>query len=181
MGTKQEVITLGGGCFWCMEPIFEDLRGVEKVVVGYSGGQTENPTYQQVCTGATGHAEVAQVTFDPDTISLREILEIFFSVHDPTTLNRQGADVGTQYRSAILYHDEQQKKVAGEVIADLGQQRLWPHPIVTELAPFKAFYPAEDYHQHYFEQNPNAGYCRVVINPKVSKFKKHYAERLKSA
>ncbi|WP_448336014.1 peptide-methionine (S)-S-oxide reductase MsrA [Bellilinea sp.] len=177
--SKLEVATLGGGCFWCLEPIFAHLQGVEDAVVGYAGGKTPTPSYEQVCTGLTGHAEVVQVTFNPAVISFREILEVFFSVHDPTTRNRQGADVGTQYRSIILYHNEQQRQIAESLIAELNQKGIWQKPIVTEVAPFTAFYPAEEYHQEYFEKNPYAGYCQVVIQPKVSKFRKQFAERLK--
>ncbi len=174
-----EVATLGGGCFWCLEPIFAQLKGVEDAVVGYAGGKTAAPTYEQVCTGLTGHAEVVQVTFEPAVISYREILEVFFSVHDPTTRNRQGADVGTQYRSIILYHNEEQRQTAESLIAELNQKGIWQKPIVTEVVPFTVFYPAEEYHQEYFEKNPYAGYCQVVIQPKVGKFRKQFAERLK--
>jgi peptide-methionine (S)-S-oxide reductase len=177
----REVATLAGGCFWCLEAVYDNLKGVEDVVSGYAGGQTSNPSYHEVSSGRTGHAEVVQVTFDPLQISFREILEVFFSIHDPTTLNRQGADVGTQYRSAIFYHTPEQKATAEAVIQDLGGQDLWGRPIVTELAPFTAFYPAEDYHQEYFAHNPNQGYCQVVIAPKVAKFRKKYMERLKVA
>jgi len=182
MNTNQpnEVATLGGGCFWCLEPIFQDLRGVEEAVVGYAGGQTPSPSYQQVCTGGTGHAEVVQVTFNPHIISFREILDVFFSVHNPTTPNRQGADIGTQYRSIILYHTPQQKEIAEAVIAEIDQQGLWEQPIVTEVAPLEVFYEAEDYHQEYYQKNPWAGYCQVVIRPKVKKFQKNYKERLKT-
>lgn len=175
-----ETITLGGGCFWCLEPLFAELVGVKDAVVGYSGGHVEDPSYQQVCTGRTGHAEVVQVSFDPDTISLEEILKIFLTTHDPTTLNRQGADVGTQYRSAIFYHDEQQRKTAQRVIEEIENAGIWGKPIVTEVAPFDEFYKAEEYHQEYYEKNPGAGYCRVVIAPKVAKFRKNYADQLKS-
>jgi len=175
----REVITLGGGCFWCLEPAFAELQGVEDAVVGYAGGRVENPSYEQVCTGATGHAEVVQVTFNPQAISLPEILEVFFSIHDPTTLNRQGADVGPQYRSIILYHDEQQKETAEQVIRELNEQGTWNKPAVTEVAPLETFYPAEEYHQEYFQKNPYAGYCQVVIRPKVAKFRKQYGDRLK--
>ncbi|MFN7036968.1 MAG: peptide-methionine (S)-S-oxide reductase MsrA [Bellilinea sp.] len=174
-----EAATLGGGCFWCLEPIFAQLKGVEDAVVGYAGGKTAAPTYEQVCTGLTGHAEVVQVTFEPAVISYREILEVFFSVHDPTTRNRQGADVGTQYRSIILYHNDPQRQTAESLIAELNQKGIWQKPIVTEVVPFTVFYPAEEYHQEYFEKNPYAGYCQVVIQPKVGKFRKQYAERLK--
>ncbi len=177
--SQLEVATLGGGCFWCLEPIFAHLKGVEDAVVGYAGGKTISPSYELVCTGMTGHAEVVQVTFDPAVISYREILEVFFAFHDPTTRNRQGADVGTQYRSIILWHSSQQRKIAEEVITDLNQRGEWGRPIVTELAPYEVFYPAEEYHQEYFEKNPYAGYCQVVIQPKVTKFKKQYANRMK--
>src|SRR5687768_9572575 len=149
----SEVATLGGGCFWCLEPVFDDLQGVERVESGYSGGSVPNPSYRQVCNGTTGHAEVVRVTFDPTVISFREILEVFFSIHDPTTPNRQGADVGTQYRSAIFYHSTEQKRVAEEVIAELNAEGAWNAPIVTEVAPFREYYPAEDYHQEYFQRN----------------------------
>lgn len=176
---NREVATLAGGCFWCLEAVFNELRGVEKVVSGYSGGHVKNPTYEQVCTGTTGHAEVVQITFDPQVISYRELLEVFFTIHDPTTLNRQGADVGTQYRSAVFYHSPEQKAVTEKVIADLNAAKIWDHPIVTEVKSFEVFYPAEDYHQLYFERNPNQGYCRVVIAPKVLKFRKQFLSKLK--
>lgn len=175
----REVATLAGGCFWCLEAVFDDLRGVEDVVSGYSGGTVPNPTYEQVCTGTTGHAEVVQVTFDPAVISFRDLLEVFFSVHDPTTLNRQGADVGTQYRSAIFFHTPAQQATAEAVIRDLAAARMFGNPIVTEITPFRVFYPAEDYHQRYFERNPNQPYCRVVVAPKVAKFRKQHLSRLK--
>jgi peptide-methionine (S)-S-oxide reductase len=175
-----EVATLGGGCFWCLEAVFEELRGVKRVQSGYSGGFVPNPTYQQVCTGTTGHAEVVQVTFDPMVVSFKEILEVYFSVHDPTTLNRQGADVGTQYRSAIFYHTPEQKRVAEEVIAGLEEAGVWEDPIVTEVTPSRAFYGAEDYHQEYFRRNQGQPYCQVVIAPKVAKFRKQHLERLKA-
>jgi peptide-methionine (S)-S-oxide reductase len=178
---KLEVATLGGGCFWCLQPVFGDLKGVEKVETGYSGGKTENPTYHEVCSGTTGHAEVVQITFSPAVVSYTEILEVFFTVHDPTTRNRQGADVGTQYRSVVFYHSEAQKLAVAHVIKEVEAEHLWGSPIVTEIAPFKALYRAEDYHQDYFEKNPEQGYCRVVIAPKVAKFRKKYASRLKSA
>lgn len=177
--TEHEMATLGGGCFWCLEPAFEALEGVENVVVGYAGGMTENPTYAEIGRGNTGHAEVVQVTFDPATISYEEILEVFFGIHDPTTLDRQGADVGPQYRSIILYHSPAQKESARSVINQLTVEGAWSDLIVTEIAPFDAFYQAEDYHQHYYEKNPQAGYCLAVINPKMAKFRKHFAERLK--
>jgi len=175
-----ETVTLGGGCFWCLEPIFAAMRGVEDAIVGYSGGQVKNPTYQQVCSATTGHAEVVQVTFDPVETSLDELFEVFFSIHDPTTPNRQGADVGPQYRSIILYNNEDQRETAEKHIAELHKAGIWKAPIVTEIVPLKVFYPAEEYHQEYFEKNPFAGYCQVVIHPKVNKFRKVFAERLKA-
>lgn len=175
----MEQATLGGGCFWCLEPIYDALQGVVDVVSGYSGGHVPHPTYEQVCTGRTGHAEVVQITFDPAVITYRELLEVFFTIHDPTTLNRQGADVGPQYRSVIFYHSPEQRATAEDVIAELERQGVWDDPIVTELAPFEVFYPAEDYHQQYFERNPFQGYCRVVIAPKVAKFRQKYLARLK--
>ncbi len=177
--SRKEVATLGGGCFWCLEAVFDDLEGVEDVVSGYSGGPVPNPSYQQVCTGTTGHAEVVQITFDPNVLSYRELLEVFFSIHDPTTLNRQGADVGTQYRSAIFYHSPEQKRIADQVLAEFRAARLWDNPIVTEITPFKAFYAAEAYHQEYFRRNPDQSYCQIVIVPKVAKFRKNYLARLK--
>ncbi len=175
----REVATLAGGCFWCLEAVYDELRGVTDVVSGYAGGQVANPTYRQVCTGTTGHAEVVQVTFDPQVVSYRQILEVFFTIHDPTTRNRQGADIGPQYRSAIFYHSPEQEAVARQLIDELNAQRLWPNPLVTEVAPFTAFYPAEDYHQEYFAHNPDQGYCQFVIAPKVAKFRKQYLEQLK--
>ncbi len=177
---ELEIATLGGGCFWCLEPIYADLIGVKNVVVGYSGGSEPNPSYRLVCTGTTRHAEVAQITFDPKVVSFREILEIFFTIHDPTTPNRQGADIGPQYRSVIFYHSEAQKETAEKVIEELDTAGIWGAPIVTEVAPFTAFYIAEDYHQEYFANNPGQGYCRVVIAPKVAKFRKQYQAKLKS-
>ncbi len=177
---NREVATLAGGCFWCLEAVFDDLKGVVDVVSGYSGGSVAAPSYRDVCTGTTGHAEVVQVTFDPTQISFREILEVFFTIHDPTTLNRQGADVGTQYRSAIFYHSPEQKATAESVIQEIQGQKVWDDPIVTEVTPFQAFYPAEDYHQEYFAHNQYQPYCQVVIAPKVAKFRKHYLERLKA-
>ena len=178
-GAKKEIITLGGGCFWCLEPVYDELKGVEDVVSGYAGGAPANPTYEQICTGRTGHAEVVQVTFDPSVVSLKEILQVFFTIHDPTTLNRQGADVGTQYRSVIFYENEAQRQVAEEVIAEVNAAQIWKGPIVTELMPLPAFYQAEDYHQEYYLHNPNQGYCRIVIAPKVAKFRKQYLDQLK--
>jgi peptide-methionine (S)-S-oxide reductase len=176
---NKEVATLGGGCFWCTEAIFSELRGVKKVVPGFSGGTVPNPTYEQVCAGTTGHAEVVQITFDPAVISFKRLLQIFFTVHDPTTPNRQGADVGSQYRSIILYHTEEQKKIALEVMKEAEERRIWSRPIVTQLVPFTEFYEAEDYHRDYFKKNPLQPYCLLVISPKVRKFRKEYAELLK--
>ena len=175
----REVATLANGCFWCTDAIFKDLKGVEKVTSGYAGGEVPNPTYKEVCNGTTGHAEALQIIFDPKTISFRDLLRIFFTTHDPTTLNRQGADVGTQYRSAIFTHDEDQKKVAEEVIAEIAKEGLYPNKIVTEVTPFTNFYPAEEYHQNYFELNPNQGYCKIFIAPKVVKFREKYREKLR--
>ena len=175
----KEVATLGGGCFWCLEAVYDDLKGVEDVVSGYSGGHVVNPSYEQVCGGRTGHAEVVQVTFDPNVISFKEILQVFFTIHDPTTLNRQGADVGPQYRSAIFYHSPEQKAVAEQVVQEITAQGLYDKPIVTEVTPFTGFYPAEAYHQEYFERNPYQPYCMVVVAPKVAKFRKQYLNQLK--
>ena len=175
----REVATLGGGCFWCLEAVYDDLRGVEDVVSGYSGGRVPNPSYQAVCAGTTGHAEVVQLAFDPQAISFREILEVLFTIHDPTTLNRQGADTGPQYRSAVFYHSPEQKATVENVIAELSAQKLWPAPMVTQVVPFEVFYSAEDYHQEYFARNPDQGYCQIVIAPKVAKFRKQWLARLK--
>lgn len=177
----REVATLGGGCFWCTEAVFSELRGVEKVEPGYAGGSVSQPSYEQVCTGRTGHAEVVQVTFDPKVLSYHDLLTIFFTVHDPTTLNRQGADVGTQYRSIVLYHSAEQRATAERVVRELESEKLWKKTFVTQLEPFSAFYPAEEYHHDYFRRNPSGGYCQFVIAPKVAKFRAHYAERLKAA
>ncbi len=174
----KEVATLGGGCFWCTEAVFTELRGVEKVESGYSGGTVPNPTYKQVCSGTTGHAEVVQITFDPNLISYADLLRVFFTVHDPTTLNRQGADVGEQYRSVIFYHDEKQKQTAEQVIKEIEAEKIWDGRIVTQLTPARPFYEAEDYHQEYYANNPNQPYCRIVIAPKVQKFRQHWRERL---
>lgn len=174
----SEIATFGGGCFWCLDAAFRQLRGVERVVSGYSGGKRANPTYEQVCTGATGHAETVQITYDPNVISYRDLLGVFFSIHDPTTLNRQGGDVGTQYRSVIFYHSPQQLQDARDVMADLESNEVWGDPIVTELTPYSVFYPAEDYHQDYFNKNPNQPYCAAVVAPKVAKFRKAYFDRL---
>jgi peptide-methionine (S)-S-oxide reductase len=179
--TKLEKATLAGGCFWCVETIFEDLKGVEKVESGYSGGTTKNPSYQQVCTGTTGHAEVIQISFDPSVISYEQILTVFFHVHDPTTLNKQGADVGTQYRSAIFYHSDEQKKTAEKVKDDITKSGLWDDPIVTEITAFDTFYKAEDYHQNYYKDNPEKSYCSYVIAPKVKKFYKEFGYLLKES
>ncbi|MBN1138472.1 MAG: peptide-methionine (S)-S-oxide reductase MsrA [Anaerolineae bacterium] len=175
----KQTATLAGGCFWCLEAVFDQLQGVESVESGYSGGAVPNPTYQQVCTGTTGHAEAVQITFEPSLVSYREILELFFDIHDPTTLNRQGADVGFQYRSAIFYHDDKQKQIAEQLIREKTTAKVWDDPIVTEVVPFEVFYRAEDYHQEYFERNGHQPYCRVVIAPKVAKFRKLYLDRLK--
>jgi peptide-methionine (S)-S-oxide reductase len=174
------VATLAGGCFWCLEAVYDDMQGIESVVSGYMGGRVENPTYQQVCTGTTGHAEVVQVTYDPDVVSYRDLLEVFFTIHDPTTLNRQGNDVGTQYRSAIFYHDEAQKETAESLIAELEEANVWDSPIVTEVAPLGTFYPAEDYHQDYYQNNAYQPYCQFVVRPKLEKFRQKFAERRKS-
>jgi len=175
----KEVATLAGGCFWCLEAIFNELKGVEQVVSGYSGGKMVDPSYKEVCEGRTGHAEAVQVVFDPGVISYREILEVFFSTHDPTTLNRQGADVGTQYRSVIFYHDDKQKAIAEQLIKELDAAKIGNAPIVTEVTPFISFYPAEGYHQHYFKQNVAQPYCQVVIAPKLAKFREHYSDKLR--
>ena len=175
-----ETATLGGGCFWCTEAVFDNLQGVEDVVSGYSGGHTENPTYQQVCSETTGHAEVIQIKFDPNEISYKEILQVFFATHDPTTLNRQGNDVGSSYRSAIFYHNEEQKRIAEEVIKEVTDEAVYDDPIVTEVTAFDKFYPAEDYHQEYFANNPNQPYCAAVVAPKVSKFRQKFVTRLKN-
>jgi peptide-methionine (S)-S-oxide reductase len=178
--TRQlEVATLGGGCFWCLEAVYDQLEGVVSVESGYSGGGVPNPSYQQVSSGKTGHAEVVRVTFDPQVISYREILQVFFSIHNPTTLNRQGADVGTQYRSVIFYHDEEQKKITQQVIDEIQQEGIWEDKIVTQVEPFDQFYLAEEYHQEYFEKNPYQGYCQIVIAPKLAKFRAKYPQRLK--
>ena len=176
---EREVATLAGGCFWCLEAVFEELRGVESVKSGYAGGSVPNPRYDDVCTGRTGHAEVVQVTFDPAEVSFQELLEVFFTIHDPTTLNRQGADQGTQYRSAIFTHSPEQEQTAREVIRDLEEEGVWNDPIVTQVEPLTQFYPAEDYHDAYYRRNPRQGYCQVVIAPKVAKFRQKYLSRLR--
>lgn len=176
----NELATVAGGCFWCLEAVYEELRGVRQVVSGYAGGRVPNPTYEQVCSGTTGHAEVVQITFDPATVGYRELLEVFFTIHDPTTPNRQGSDTGTQYRSAIFFHSAEQQATAKAVIADLTAQRVWDDPIVTEVVPLAAFHPAEDYHQHYFARNPTQGYCRAIVAPKVAKFRKMFLAKLRA-
>jgi peptide-methionine (S)-S-oxide reductase len=177
MAKQKEVATLGGGCFWCLEAVYENVKGVKEVVSGYAGGHTENPDYRSVCSGATGHAEVVQITYDPSVVRFEDLLEIFWTIHDPTTLNRQGADVGTQYRSVIFYHDKEQKKIA-EASRNEAQKRF-RDPIVTEIAPLTKFWPAEAYHQDYFRKNPDQGYCRAVVAPKVEKFKHHHENWVK--
>jgi peptide-methionine (S)-S-oxide reductase len=176
---KKEIATLAGGCFWCLEAVYVELKGVDKVVSGYSGGTVANPTYKQVTSGTTGHAEVVQISFDPQIITYKELLEVFFTIHDPTTLNRQGADIGTQYRSAIYYHSPEQKSIADQVIADLTAAQIWKNKIVTEVTKFDVFYKAEDYHQNYYALNPDQAYCRMVIEPKVIKFRKQFLPKLK--
>ena len=182
MSTERsaELATLAGGCFWCLEAVYKEMRGVTRVVSGYAGGHVESPTYREVCDGTTGHAEVVQVTFDPSAVSYRELLEVFFTIHDPTTLNRQGGDVGSQYRSAVFYHTPEQRETAEQVIAEMSAARVWDSPIVTEVVPLDKFYPAEDYHQNYFEKNPTQPYCSAVVAPKVSKFRKLFLDRLKA-
>ena len=179
MSTKTEIATLGGGCFWCTEAVYQELNGVQKVESGYAGGTVNNPTYRQVCTGTTGHAEVVQVTFDPAVVSFKDILNVFFTIHDPTTLNRQGADVGPQYRSVILTHDAGQRATAEEVIARVEAEGIWDDPIVTEVVPLEAFYRAEDYHQEYYRSNRGQPYCQVVIAPKVAKFRTQHFDKLR--
>ena len=176
---QRETATLAGGCFWCLEAAFQDLKGVEKVQSGYAGGHVANPSYEQVCTGTTGHAEVVQITFDPTVVSFDDLLHVFFTIHDPTTLNRQGEDVGTQYRSAIFYHTPQQKATAERVIRELEAEKVWDDPVVTELKPLDAFYPAEQYHRDYYRRNPNQGYCQFIVAPKVAKARKKFVEKLR--
>jgi peptide-methionine (S)-S-oxide reductase len=176
---KWETATLAGGCFWCLEAVFDELRGVEKVESGYAGGHTINPTYREVCGGATGHAEVVQITFDPQVVSFKELLQVFFTIHDPTTLNRQGADVGTQYRSAIFYDSSEQREVAEQVIAELTSEKVWDDPIVTEVTQLSEFYQAEEYHRDYYQRNPAQPYCQAVIAPKVTKARKYFLDKLK--
>lgn len=179
MNEKTEKIVVGGGCFWCLDPIFSQLKGVRNVVVGYAGGNVASPSYEQICTGKTGHAEVIEITFEPDQLSLNNLLEIFFQFHDPTTLNRQGADVGTQYRSIVLVSDENQLEAVQKFVEELDKSKIWRNPIVTQVELITDFFPAEEYHQNYFEKNPWAGYCQVVINPKVKKFKEKFAAQMK--
>ena len=175
----HETATLGGGCFWCIDTIFRELKGVERVESGYAGGRMPNPTYRDVCSGMTGHAEVVQVTFDPSVLSFRDLLGVFFTVHDPTTPDRQGADVGTQYRSIVLYHSDEQRDTTKQVIEELSKSKVWDDPIVTQVVPFTTFYSAEKYHQEYYSQNPNQPYCQIVIAPKVAKFRKKYLDKLR--
>jgi peptide-methionine (S)-S-oxide reductase len=179
MNTNLQTATLAGGCFWCLEAVYDEIKGVQGVESGYAGGHMDNPSYRAVCNGDTGHAEVVQVHFDPNIVSYRDLLNVFFAIHDPTTLNRQGADTGTQYRSAIFYHDDEQKRIAEELIKDLNAQKIWDRPIVTEVTKLDKFYMAEDYHQEYFARNPYQPYCMAVVSPKVSKFRKHFIEMLK--
>jgi peptide-methionine (S)-S-oxide reductase len=178
-GSQRELATLAGGCFWCLEAVFDELDGVEDVVSGYAGGHVADPTYEEVCSGTTGHAEVVQVTFDPSRIGFRDLLDVFFTIHDPTTLNRQGNDAGTQYRSAVFYHSPEQKAVAEQAIAELERQKVWKNKIVTEVAPLREFFPAEAYHQEYFASHRFQPYCMMVVAPKVSKFRKQHLARLK--
>jgi peptide-methionine (S)-S-oxide reductase len=179
MADSLEMTTLGGGCFWCVEAVYQELQGVQSAISGYAGGVVDNPTYYQVCNGTTGHAEVVQITFDPKIITFEDILYVFWRTHDPTTLNRQGYDVGTQYRSIILYHSEQQRASAEKSKRDTDASRLWPNPIVTEISPFTTFYKAEDYHQNFYRDNPYQPYCRAIIDPKISKLRKEFQEKLK--
>ena len=177
--SPRETATLGGGCFWCLEAVYDELDGVELVVSGYAGGHVANPSYRQVCAETTGHAEVTQITFDPQAISFKELLQIFFTIHDPTTLNRQGHDIGTQYRSIILYHNEEQRAIAEQTVAELTEAGIWDRPIVTEVEPLTTFYPAEEYHQDYFKNNPEQAYCQFVVAPKVVKARKEFRDKLK--
>lgn len=179
MENKLQIATLAGGCFWCLEAVYSELNGVIKVEPGFSGGTVENPTYRQVCDQDTGHAEVVQVTYDPLVISFTDLLDVFFAIHDPTTLNRQGGDIGTQYRSAVFFHNSEQEHDTMETIIELNKKHLWDDPIVTEVLPFEIFYKAEDYHQNYFANNSDQPYCRIVVAPKVAKFRKHFIEKLK--
>ena len=178
--TKTEIATLAGGCFWCLEAVYLDMDGVNGVQSGYMGGQVDHPSYEAVCTGRTGHAEVVQITFEPDVTSFRDMLEVFFTIHDPTTMNRQGNDVGSQYRSAIFYHSDEQRATADEVIRNLTAERVWPDPIVTQIEKASTFYPAEGYHDDYYRRNPNQPYCMFVVEPKVQKFRKKHADKMRS-
>ncbi|HWV56682.1 MAG TPA: peptide-methionine (S)-S-oxide reductase MsrA [Longimicrobiales bacterium] len=180
-GQREETATLAGGCFWCLEPAYAELRGVHRVEPGYTGGRVPNPSYERVCTGTTGHAEAVRITFDPDVITYRDLLEVFFAIHDPTTLNRQGADVGTQYRSAIFYHSPDQEATARAIIAELEEQQAWPDPIVTEVTPAGPFYPAEPYHHGYYLRHPDQPYCQFVISPKLAKFRSRFASLRKDS
>jgi len=179
MNTNLQTATLAGGCFWCLEAVFDEVKGVHSVESGYAGGHVEDPSYREVCTGRTGHAEVVQIHFDPNVVSYRDLLSVFFAIHDPTTLNRQGADVGTQYRSAIFYHNDEQQRIAEDLIRELNAQKIWDRPIVTEVTKLDKFYIAEEYHQEYFARNPYQPYCQAVVAPKVSKFRKHFLDLLK--
>ncbi|MFW5973713.1 MAG: peptide-methionine (S)-S-oxide reductase MsrA [Bacteroidota bacterium] len=177
--TEKDIATLGGGCFWCLEAVFQEVDGVEEIVSGYAGGHVRNPSYREVTSGTTGHAEVVRLTYDRQVISYRDLLEIFFSIHDPTTLNRQGADVGPQYRSIILYHSDEQRRIAGEVIADLQEQEIWDDPIITEVEPASEFYPAEQYHRDYYRRHPDQAYCKIVIDPKMAKFRRQHLDKVR--
>lgn len=179
--TSTASATLGGGCFWCLEAAYEEVEGIVRVESGYSGGDVEDPTYEQVCSGTTGHAEVVRVDFDPETISYREVLEIFFTLHDPTQLDRQGADVGSQYRSVVFHHSDEQRRVAESLVEELEEAAIWDDPIVTEIAPLETFYPAEDYHREYYRRNPQQPYCQVVIEPKLAKLRAKHADKLRTA
>lgn len=177
--SDKQIATLAGGCFWCLEAVYEQMRGVEKVVSGYIAGEKPNPTYEEVCSGNSGHAEAVQISFDPAQVSYGELLSVFFTIHDPTTLNRQGNDKGTQYRSAIYYHNEDQRAEAAELMLELRKQHIFPAPLVTELVAASTFYPAESYHQHYYANHPEQGYCQFVVAPKLKKFKEHFAAKMK--
>ena len=179
MSDEQATITLGGGCFWCLESVYQELEGVEKVVSGYAGGHKENPTYEEVCSGETGHAEVVQVTYDPEAITYRDLLKVFFSIHDPTTVDRQGADVGTQYRSIVLYENDRERSLVEAMIRELEEENLFEDPIVTQVAPLKRFYPAEKEHQDFYRRNPRQPYCQAVVAPKLAKFRKEWTDRLR--
>ena len=180
MSQNTQLATLAGGCFWCLEAVYDQLKGVESVESGYTGGRVPNPSYKSVCSGTTGHAEAVQIRFDPQVITFKDLLDVFFTIHDPTTLNRQGNDVGSQYRSAIFTHDAEQKVITEQTIAEVNAAHVWPKSLVTQVAPFETFYVAEDYHQEYFAHNANQPYCQVIVAPKVAKFRKHYLDRLKA-